>query len=499
MAKEKLLIFIVAYNAEFHLEKILQRIPKEPLANYNYEILIIDDSSVDRTFEIAHGYQSINQQLNIKILYNPVNQGYGGNQKLGYEYAIQNNFDIVVLLHADGFYAPELLEELILPIKNKQADAVFGSRMLTKGDAQNNGMPGIKVLGNKIITWAQNRFLGSELSEYHSGYRAFLVNTLKEIPFKRNANNFRFDIHILIQLLLSKKQICEIPVQPEFAQQIPYVNSVKYIWFVFRSAVASKLHRLSIFYKPEYDVTKPTEEYDLKLGYTSSHTMAINSVKEQSNVLDIGGGQGRIARELKKKNCRVSGMDRCILEDENIYAEFYREDLDFTNFDFTFENFDTILMLDIIEHLASPEEFLDKLRAKTGMQQPVIIVTTPNIAFIIIRIQLLLGQFNYGKQGILDKTHKRLFTFRTMKRTFKQSGYEILKVKGVPAPFPKALGINFLGKSLLYINQFLIAVSRSLFSYQIYMEIRPTPVVKELLAHSQIESQKRKDSMLFKD
>jgi len=493
--KKKLLIFIVAYNAELHIENVLNRIPKEVLTKYNYEILIIDDSSKDKTFEIAHDYQHINQGLNLKILFNPINQGYGGNQKLGYEYAIQNGFETVVLLHGDGQYAPEILDDMVNPIFEKEADVIFGSRMLIKGDAIKGGMPYYKYFGNKILTWFQNKLLKSALSEFHSGYRAYSVESLKKIPFKRNSNNFHFDTQIIIQLLLANQIIKEIPIPTYYGTEICHVDGMKYGWNVIRSTLGSRLHNLSVFYKPEYDIATPMQLYPLKLGYLSSHTMAIKNVNENSKVLDIGGGQGLISIELKKKGCYVTGIDQCELQEADYYDEFYQKDIDSISMDFDFSKFDVILMLDIIEHLSNPEEFLDMLRAKSGLNQPRMIVTTPNIAFWIIRLQLLFGQFNYGKQGILDKTHKRLFTFKTMKKIFEQCGYEVVKIKGIPAPFPKALGINFISKFMIELNKWFIWFSKSFFSYQIYIEVKPLPVVEVLLDYSVIESKKRKESL----
>jgi glycosyltransferase involved in cell wall biosynthesis len=493
--KKKLLIFIVAYNAELHIENVLNRIPKEVLTQYNYEILIIDDSSKDKTFEIAHNYHDINQGLNLKILFNPINQGYGGNQKLGYEYAIQNGFETVVLLHGDGQYAPEILGDIVRPIFEKEADAVFGSRMLVKGNALKGGMPFYKFFGNKILTWFQNKILKSSLSEFHSGYRAYSVDALKAIPFKRNSNNFHFDTQIIIQLLLANRIIKEIPIPTYYGNEICHVDGIRYGWNVIRSSLGSRLHNLSVFYRREYDISTPMQLYPLKLGYLSSHTLAIKNVPENSKVLDIGGGQGLISIELKKKGCHVTGIDQCVLQETDYYDEFYQKDIDSISLDFDFSKFDVILMLDIIEHLSDPEEFLDTLRTKSGLNQPGMIVTSPNIAFWIIRLQLLFGQFNYGKQGILDKTHKRLFTFKTMKKIFEQCGYDVLKIKGIPAPFPKALGINFVSKFMIEVNRWLIWISKSFFSYQIYMEVKPTPVVEILLDHSVIESKKRKETL----
>ena len=493
--KGKLLIFIVAYNAEFHIENVLTRIPKEVLTQYNYEILIIDDSSKDKTFEIAHNYHSINKNLNLKILFNPVNQGYGGNQKLGYEYAIQHGFEAVVLLHGDGQYAPEILGDMVSPIFEKKADAVFGSRMLIKGNALKGGMPYYKFFGNKILTKFQNTLLKSSLSEFHSGYRAYSVDALKAIPFKRNSNNFHFDTQIIIQLLLANRVINEIPIPTYYGTEICHVDGMKYGWNVIRSTLGSRLHNLSVFYKREYDIATPMQLYPLKLGYLSSHTLAIKNINEKSKVLDIGGGQGLVSLELKKKGCRVTGIDQCTLIHTENYDEYYQKDIESASLNFDFSKFDVILMLDIIEHLSNPEEFLDSLRANTGLNQTKIIVTTPNIAFWIIRLQLMFGQFNYGKQGILDKTHRRLFTFKTIKKLFDQCGYEILKVKGIPAPYPKAIGKNFISKFLIEVNRWLIGVSKSFFSYQIYIEVKPMPVVEILLDYSVIESKKRKEAL----
>src|SRR4051794_37492948 len=129
--KPRLLIFIVAFHAESTIQKVLRRIPTSLNDEYEVEVLIIDDGSSDQTFwegvKIS-GDGSI--PFNVVVLYNPNNQGYGGNQKIGYHYAIIFGFDFVALLHGDGQYAPEMLPDLVRPLKDEQADAVFGSRML---------------------------------------------------------------------------------------------------------------------------------------------------------------------------------------------------------------------------------------------------------------------------------------------------------------------------------------------------------------------------------
>ena len=132
---KRVLIFIVAYNAETTIEKVLGRIPQS-LRTDDVEVLIIDDSSKDETFKNGLRYQQQTSGFKITILRTPENQGYGGNQKLGYRYAIDNHFDIVALLHGDGQYAPEKLPVLLEPLVRDEADAVFGSRMIDKRAAR---------------------------------------------------------------------------------------------------------------------------------------------------------------------------------------------------------------------------------------------------------------------------------------------------------------------------------------------------------------------------
>ena len=131
LAGKRLLIFIVANNAEATIEKVLHRIP-QALRNSDTEVLIIDDDSSDNTFARRIGYQQRNSEFKIIVLRTPENQGYGGNQKLGYRYAIDNGFDIVALLHGDGKYAPEKLPALLKPVIEGRTDAVLGSRLIDK-------------------------------------------------------------------------------------------------------------------------------------------------------------------------------------------------------------------------------------------------------------------------------------------------------------------------------------------------------------------------------
>src|SRR6202453_3769280 len=242
-AGKRILIFIVAYNAEKTIESVLDRIPAE-LRRREVEVLIIYDSSKDATFETGLKREDRISDFRITILRTPENQGYGGNQKLGYRYAIDHGFDLVALVHGDGQYAPEKLPVLLEPFFTENADAVFGSRMINKQDALKGGMPLYKWVGNQVLTVFQNRMLGSKLSEFHSGYRLYSTKALARLPFERNSNDFHFDTDIIVQLHFAGLRIVEIPIPTFYGDEICHVNGMLYAmhcaWEALKHAV---LHR----------------------------------------------------------------------------------------------------------------------------------------------------------------------------------------------------------------------------------------------------------------
>ncbi|MGH9024927.1 MAG: glycosyltransferase family 2 protein, partial [Acidimicrobiia bacterium] len=177
-------ILVVAYNAATTLARVLDRIPREFVPRIN-DVLVFDDHSQDATYLVGLGYQQENRDLPLTVIRHPRNLGYGGNQKAGYRWAIEHGLDIIVLLHGDGQYAPEILPQMVEPLELDKGDAVFGSRMMETGAARRGGMPLYKYVGNRVLTTAQNTIVGMELSEWHSGYRAYRVDALADIPFQR--------------------------------------------------------------------------------------------------------------------------------------------------------------------------------------------------------------------------------------------------------------------------------------------------------------------------
>ena len=489
--KPKLLIFVVAYHAEGTIASVMRRIPNQLLLDYHVELLIIDDASRDRTFELSVRERESGYPFPIHVLHNPVNQGYGGNQKIGFHYAIQRGFDFVALVHGDGQYAPERLPDLTQPLKDGDADAVFGSRMMTRGAALRGGMPFYKYVGNKILTWAQNHLLGSDLSEFHSGYRIYSTAALQRIPFDRNTNDFHFDTQIIIQLMIAQQRIKELAIPTYYGDEICRVNGMKYAWDVFITTLKAVIQQRGIFYDRKFDCAPSAVEnahYSLKLGYKSPHSLAISLIPTGARILDIGCAGGYVGAELQKKGCKVSGVDIYPLADGIQLDNFFQGDLN----EYPLPdgaNFDYFMALDVIEHLLSPEKFVERVKLATRFSPDVkIIVSTGNIAFFVQRLMLMMGNFNYGKRGILDRTHTRLFTFSSMRNLFEQAGFDVIKENGVPAPFPLAVGSGVLARLLLGINNALIRASRSLFAYQIFMIVKPRPSLEHLLQSAMVTS-----------
>jgi glycosyltransferase involved in cell wall biosynthesis len=493
-SKARLLIFIVAYHAESTIAQVLTRIPQSLLAQYEVEVLVIDDASSDRTFDI--GIEFAKEQrlpFPLRVLFNPINQGYGGNQKLGYHYAIEQNFDYVALLHGDGQYAPELLPQLVEPLYRKEVDAVFGSRMMITGAALKGGMPLYKYLGNKFLTWYENTMLQTKFTEFHSGYRVYSVDALQEIPFDRNSNDFHFDTEIIIQFVYRQLRIKELAIPTYYGDEICRVNGLHYAFQVVRAVTIARLQKLGLLYDPKFDFIKDHHQYQDKSYFISPHALCLDVIRPNSTVLDMGCAGGYVGDSLTRKlGCRVTGIDAYPPDSKNQLDRFILHDFNQSLPPIALKNFDYILLLDVIEHLNRPEEFVRLLYSQvcTSPNQT-IIVSTGNIAFIVQRLMLLLGQFNYGKCGILDSTHTRLFTFASFRRLFEQAGFEVQSVSGIPAPVPLAIGHNVMSRFFLRLNQFLIKISKGLFAYQMIFLIKPKPSVAFLLDQSLQHSAKR--------
>jgi glycosyltransferase involved in cell wall biosynthesis len=204
-ANAKIVVVMPAHNAGRTLAATVAAIPVE----WVDEVILVDDKSSDDTVELA-------RNLPVHVVWHPHNVGYGGNQKTCYLEALQRDADIVVMLHPDGQYEPSLIPEMVRPILADEADLVLGSRLAEPGMALAGGMPRWKYVANRALTGIENRLLGTELSEMHTGYRAYSRRLLLEVPFLRNALDFSFDSELLMQASHLGFRIREVPARSRY-------------------------------------------------------------------------------------------------------------------------------------------------------------------------------------------------------------------------------------------------------------------------------------------
>jgi glycosyltransferase involved in cell wall biosynthesis len=471
-------ILVVAYNAATTLAATLDRIPVD-FRDKIAEIMVLDDASRDNTFEYGKSWALRNESPRTLVIRHTKNLGYGGNQKAGYNLAIERGLDIVVLLHGDGQYAPEMLPKMVEPLVRGECDAVFGSRMMERGAARRGGMPFYKRVGNRILTRVENRMLGTRLTEFHSGYRAYSVKALKEIPFQNNTDQFDFDTQIIIQLVHAGKRIVEIPIPTFYGDEICYVNGMKYAQDVVKDVAEYRLAAKG--FGTTSWVSRP-DEHLFKPGDGSSHSVMLQMLEGRppAKVLDLGCGDGRFAEYLRAAGHHVTGLD----ETEHVGARERMDHLVVADFSRQLpaevgSDFDLVVAGDVLEHTPMP---LETLRQISSVLRPggQVLVSVPNFAHWYPRGRVMFGLFGYDRRGILDQTHLRFFTRATLRRLVVRAGFDILdeKVTGLP------LGVvsRADGRRLRMIRRLdnrLVRIRPTLFGYQFVMRL--TPHAKEAL------------------
>ncbi len=236
---KKTVVVLPAYNAALTLEKTFNEIPLDIVD----DVILVDDSSRDNTIEVA-------RKLGIKhIILHEENKGYGGNQKTCYKEALELGADIVVMLHPDYQYTPQLIPAMVSIIGSGLYPVVFGSRILGKS-ALTGGMPLYKYFANRFLTFIQNLLLNQKLTEYHTGYRAYSAEVLKKIKYEKNSDDFIFDNEMIALIFYNGFEIAEVTCPTKYfreASSINFSRSLKYGFGVLRVSILYFLTRTGIY------------------------------------------------------------------------------------------------------------------------------------------------------------------------------------------------------------------------------------------------------------
>lgn len=240
----KVIVVMPAYNAAETLVETYRRIPP----NHVERVILVDDGSIDETVTVAG-------ELDLELIVHPHNAGYGANQKTCYMEALREGAEIVIMLHPDGQYDPDIIPQMIAVIREGKGDFVLGSRFLPPSSAKAGGMPRYKYLANRFLTAVENMVMGTKLSECHTGYRAYSRELLETVPFLRNSNNFVFDTEMIFQTNHFGFRFAEVPVSTRYfneASSISFWSSMQYglstLWVAGRYLLhRSKLWQFDIY------------------------------------------------------------------------------------------------------------------------------------------------------------------------------------------------------------------------------------------------------------
>lgn len=233
--QKKIFIILPAYNAARTLLRTLEEIPPA----YRQNIILVDDASTDNTVEVA-------KNAGLTVVVHERNRGYGGNQKTCYSESLRRGADLIVMLHPDHQYDAKVIPQLVRPILEGDAWAVFGSRMLG-GRPLEGGMPWWKYVANVLLTALANIVFQRYLTEIHSGFRAYSREFLETVRFMENSNDFIFDTEIIAQGMMSKLAFQEVPITTRYfpeASSINFWHSVIYGFGILKVLAQYSLHRL---------------------------------------------------------------------------------------------------------------------------------------------------------------------------------------------------------------------------------------------------------------
>lgn len=402
-------------------------------------------------------------------------QARGSVQRLGYRYALDAEYDFVVLLDARDPRAGEQALQAVELWRRTAADVVLAPSPLPSGILQ------------RLTDRLECALAGRRLT-FAGGVRGYSAALLKRVPFEINSADASFDVELLLQACYVGAKIEQIDSasDDELSQKRDDSFDRPRVGRVLASAMQFKLHQFGMLCTLKYRDLTPARYGDKTTALYTSHAMALRWLEKlrPRRVLDIGCGSGHVAKACRNLGSDVTGIDLHEPMPEST-DRFFAVDIDREALPVDALDYDAILLLDVIEHLAEPERFLLRLRnAGDGDSSPTVLLTTPNVAFAMIRLNLLLGRFNYAERGILDITHKRLFTRASLRSLLRDCGYDIERIEAVPVPFDVVMPTS-TGRMLARVAAVLARAWPTMFAFQFLVVCRPQPGVQQLLRRAE--------------
>jgi 2-polyprenyl-3-methyl-5-hydroxy-6-metoxy-1,4-benzoquinol methylase len=447
------------------LQRTLDRVP-DGVEERIEEIVVVLDGPDPKDVE---RFEALRTRHGALVLHRtPRNSGSGGARKSAFEYALARGFDRVVVMRGDGSHPPELLEQLLAAVREREAPLVVAAR---SGSVSGSGSWLARAV-RPLVSGVPNRILGLRLRDYASGFRVYSVESLRLIPFQLNSNDDAFDMELLIQYRALGAPSREVVVAPSWEEHAGIGDAIARFLRRCRSALGYRLHQLHATRRGRYFVDEGIH-YTLKLSPTASHMQIVETLSPESFVLDLGCSQGLLARPLQDRGVRVVGVDTG--SGEQLVAEleqYFQRDLE-EPLEIPFGRvFDAVVVSDVIEHVIQRPVLLRSVRRylKEGGR---LIISTPNVALWFYRLSLLVGRFEYGPRGVLDETHVHLFTRATFRREVEGAGFRIVGERVTALPFEVVLrstGRSRLVRTLAGAYHVAARVWPEMFAYQFILE-----------------------------
>ncbi len=396
---------------------------------------------------------------------------YGALRKQAFEYALERGLDVAVVMRGDGRHPPEALPWLLHPALVEGRSVVFASR-LGRTEAVEAGMPLLFRVAHALASGVQNRVLGLRLHDYLTSFRVYAAPVLRAIPFHLNADDPAFDAQLTIQCRALGVTVHEAGVPDLWREHLTVREGLRQALRACAVALEYRLHQLHVIRRGQYFVDHGVH-YSLKRSPTGSHMQIVGAIRPDSDLLDLGCSQGLLAGPLRAKGVRVTGVD--VAPPERLVTgleEYHRRDLEQPLDLPPGRAFAYVVIADVIEHLRNRAELLRESR-RLLTRDGRLIISTPNIALWFYRLSLLVGRFEYGPRGVLDRTHVHLYTRASFRRQVERAGFRIVKERVTALPFEvvfESTGRSRLVRGLSRAYHRLARLWPEMFAYQFILE-----------------------------
>ena len=485
MTTGRILIFIVPSAPVQDLTNIISRVAEALKECSSFQILCFRNTPENSVLQEITACRAGKKSIPITILPEDNSLTTQQRQKIAYRFAIDHDLDFAVQYCPEQDCSYQALTDCLALWEKERPDVVLLSSK--EEPVKDRCQPRLLVdtLCQGLLSRLQCLAAGQDFTRCHDSLRGYSIDFLRQSSFELNSDNPAFDLELLFQAKALGAKILELPLQSEgFSSALPSAR-----WRLYRARIIASaqflLSRYGMFSSLKYRGLRPTVYLD-KVGFIySSHRLALDFVRKYrpKRLLDIGCGQGAVAQACTDLDIEVHGID--LIEPAlGSVKHYWNLNLETDKLPFDCLDYDLILILDLIEHLSHPEEFLLNLKNSSSVSDqslPRVIFSTPNVAFLPVRISLLLGRFNYAERGILDLTHKRLFTRSSLLKMLNECGYLVEQIHSIGAPF-EIFSSGRIARLLSFVSTALARFWPSVFAFQFLLVCRPRPGVRTLLA-----------------